>query len=151
MIRKILSVVTGAALFCALVGTSIGIFIMFGITPIGQSVQSALKDRTLDGFIKFMVSDEGFHVMSQGFSFTGLAVLPFAAVFAGCLTSYIARTRGWLWSIVAVLPCVVFLIGYSSFVSIFSVILCVLAAALGGYLVNYYTGKDKTGQTVSYR
>jgi len=136
MIRKIISIFMGATLFITLVGISVGIFAMFGITSIGQFIQSALRERSSEGFAKFITSDEGFSLMSRGFSFMGLIILPLISISAGFLTGWISKNKGWLCSIIAVGPFAIFIMGYSSLTSAFSTIICILFAAISGYIAN---------------
>jgi len=134
--RKIIAIFAGAILFITLIGITVGIFARFGITSIGQFIQSALRERSLEGFAKFAISDEGFGLLSRGFSFMGFVILPLISILAGFLTGWISKTKGWLCSIIAVGPFAIFIMGYSSLTSAFSIIICILFAAISGYIVN---------------
>lgn len=136
MIRKIISILAGATLFIILTGIVIGIFAKTGVTPIGQFIQSALRERGLDGFAEFATSDEGFSLMSRGFILVGLVILPLISIPAGFLTGWISKTKGWLYSIIAVGPFAIFIMGYRSLASAFSIIICILFAAISGHVVN---------------
>ena len=136
MIRKIISIFVGATLFNALIGLIVGIFVKSGITPIGQFIRSALREGSLDGFIEFATSDEGFVLWSQGLILMGFVILPLISILAGFLTGWISKTKGWLCSIIAIGPFAIFVMGYSSLTSAFSIIICILFAAISGYIAN---------------
>jgi len=137
MIRKIISIFAGAILFITLAGIIIGIFAKSGTTPVGQLIQSVLEKGSLKNFTEFATSDEGFSLMSQAFNFMGFFILPLISLVAGFLTGWISKTKGWLFSIIAVGPPAIFLMGYcSSLTSVFSIMICILLAAIGGYIAN---------------
>jgi len=136
MIRKIIAVLVGGILFIALVGVIVGIFARLGITPEGQFIQSAFKERTGEETAEFIASDEGFNLMSQGVNFIGFVILPAISIIAGFLTGWLSKTKGWVCSIIAIGPFAIFIMGYGSLTSVFSIMICILLAAIGGYGAN---------------
>lgn len=138
MRRKIIAIFAGAILFNTLIGIIVGISARFGITPIGQFIQSVLRVRTEEEFAKFLTSDEGFGLMSRCISFEEFVILPLISITAGFLTGWISKTKGWLCSIIAVGPFAIFIMimGYTSLTSAFSTIICILFAAISGYIAN---------------
>jgi len=136
MARKVVSILAGAGLFIALVGISVGFLARSGITPIGRFIQSAFREGSAEGFGRFVASDEGFALLSRGVRFMKLVILPVISIAAGFFTGWVSKNKAWLCSIVAVGPVAILTVGYSSLTSVLSVAICILFAAISGYVAN---------------
>ena len=136
MIRKILSVIAGVILFYLLVGLSMAIFAKFELSPMGRFIQLAFSEKTPEESVKFVTSDEGYDLMHRGITMMGLVVLPLISVGVGFLIGWISKTRGGLCGVVVVGPSAAFLMGFSSLISMLSILMCTVLAATAGYTAN---------------
>lgn len=136
MIRKIISILAGTALFFVLTGVIAGILVKLGITPFGEFVNTMAEKGSLQKSGEFMVSDKGVSMGLRAVTFQRFFILPLISVIAGFFTGWIAGNKGWLCGIISAGPAVILIAGYDSLAAVFSVIVSISLAAGGGYAAN---------------
>jgi uncharacterized protein Usg len=121
MIRKFISVITGAILFITLIGI---VMMIFGV------------ELTKGRLAKTMPDDKAFDLMLRHFYFIKFFIFPLMAIVAGFLTGWISKTKGWLCSLIAIGTVSIIMDMASLISSIVSIIICILLAAISGHVAN---------------